>query len=470
VAKALGAATRPVMGEASGRYGQLLAQDLHDQAKSAASHMVSTLVAKSVPTPLAVGRVAEAVGLPLDRSGRFVEAMSKPAIPALVVSDAADRALMEFAAHLGRRESEAVEGLVGKAEAFQEAEHPRAQDGKFARKPDKPKRLERLKDRRERRENREAQFQREVAAEKAKHVSAARSLRDLATALRPGREVTSRQGREVEQKRGRAVAQKLGSLLQVKQDAVSETNQSAGVKATRTVESAIGRSTVRQAATAVPWLMGEAPGYSRENPKQVQLGVGREQIVLVPMEVAQNIFDARGFRVGRLEEQMGIELTTHRVDGNGAWREFMSSSVNAKHHGDQPLLVAIRFSGTVLARDGGEEDPSGMQLASNSLFRALTDPFDTPEMYTVAYGPKIQDPEFSSHRHDQSFFSLMCKSDNRVLILDSLKEVYFEPTWSDGDEYPIWTSRNKSYLAKYKTGNLYKFLRDFERLLKKLVV
>jgi len=84
--------------------------------------------------------------------------------------------------------------------------------------------------------------------------------------------------------------------------------------------------------------------------------------------------------------------------------------------------------------------------------------------------PKIQDPEFSSHRHDQSFFSLMCKSDHRVLILDSLKEVYFEPTWSDGDEYPIWTSRNKSYLAKYKTGNLYKFLRDFERLLKKLVV
>jgi hypothetical protein len=86
-----------------------------------------------------------------------------------------------------------------------------------------------------------------------------------------------------------------------------------------------------------------------------------------------------------------------------------------------------------------------------------------------SFDSTIQDSHFVQHRHDQSFFSLMCKSNEKVLILNSLEEVYFEPDWNKGHEYPLWTSRNKSYVPKYKTGTLSQLWRLFERILKRLI-
>jgi len=86
------------------------------------------------------------------------------------------------------------------------------------------------------------------------------------------------------------------------------------------------------------------------------------------------------------------------------------------------------------------------------------------------YDQTIQDPQFLSHRHDQSFFSLMGKNDARVIILNSLEEVYFDPDWGTGQRYPIWTSRNKSYVPKYKTGIFHQSVRMIERILKRLFV
>jgi hypothetical protein len=82
---------------------------------------------------------------------------------------------------------------------------------------------------------------------------------------------------------------------------------------------------------------------------------------------------------------------------------------------------------------------------------------------------RIQDPQFVQHRHDQSFFSLMSKGSKKVLILDSLEEVYFEPDWNKGHEYPLWTSRNKSYVPKYEKGILSQIWRITERVLKKFI-
>jgi hypothetical protein len=50
------------------------------------------------------------------------------------------------------------------------------------------------------------------------------------------------------------------------------------------------------------------------------------------------------------------------------------------------------------------------------------------------------DPIFSSHRHDQSIFSLMNKKYNFFSIPD---ETYWHPNWDiDGKKYPIWATRN----------------------------
>jgi hypothetical protein len=86
------------------------------------------------------------------------------------------------------------------------------------------------------------------------------------------------------------------------------------------------------------------------------------------------------------------------------------------------------------------------------------------------YIQEIQIPNFRQHRHDQSFFSLLIKTYNSALILDSLREVYFESDWQAGRKYPIWTSRNKSYIPKYRTDLMSRFLREIERILKKLML
>jgi hypothetical protein len=86
------------------------------------------------------------------------------------------------------------------------------------------------------------------------------------------------------------------------------------------------------------------------------------------------------------------------------------------------------------------------------------------------YDKKIQIKNFKQHRHDQSFFSLLVKSTDSVLILESLREVYFESDWKEGREYPIWTSRNKSIVPKYRTGKLSGLLRMTERILKKILL
>lgn len=86
------------------------------------------------------------------------------------------------------------------------------------------------------------------------------------------------------------------------------------------------------------------------------------------------------------------------------------------------------------------------------------------------YNTEIQIPNFRHHRHDQSFFSLLIKTYKSVLILDSLHEVYFEPDWHVGRKYPIWTSRNKSFVPKYRSGMVSRFLRMMERILKKIIL
>ena len=101
-----------------------------------------------------------------------------------------------------------------------------------------------------------------------------------------------------------------------------------------------------------------------------------------------------------------------------------------------------------------------LEIMRQDSYSLLTDDFEL----------KIQDSEFVQPRHDQSIFSLLVKQESNILILDSLKELYFEPDWNRGRNYPIWTSRNKSKVPKYKSSLLSRIVRTMEKVLRKILI
>ncbi len=98
-----------------------------------------------------------------------------------------------------------------------------------------------------------------------------------------------------------------------------------------------------------------------------------------------------------------------------------------------------------------------MRMRSYSL---VTDEFD----------PNIQDSDFVQPRHDQSIFSLLSKQESKVLVLDSLQELHFEPHWNRGRDQPIWTSRNKSSVPKYDLSLQARIVRLTEKALRRLFI
>jgi hypothetical protein len=129
VAKALAASLEPVMGVAAEEYGRLLAEQIHQDAASGVEHALRVWNAHGVPMPLAIERAAEVVGVPHARLGQYVSKVKGATVPLGVLADYADRALMEFASHVGRRENT---GDVSKSAGFRVADHPRDEDGRFA--------------------------------------------------------------------------------------------------------------------------------------------------------------------------------------------------------------------------------------------------------------------------------------------------------------------------------------------------
>lgn len=136
VAKALAAATAPVMGDASGAYGQILADDLHRQATEATERLLLSLTSTGMPWPTAIERVATVHGVPLERLGQAASKLAAPALTPLVRADLGDRALMDYAMHRGLRENTVVDVAKAQAaQAFDPNEHPRGAKGQFRRKP-----------------------------------------------------------------------------------------------------------------------------------------------------------------------------------------------------------------------------------------------------------------------------------------------------------------------------------------------
>jgi hypothetical protein len=153
VSKALGEATKPVMGEASEKYGQLLAEAIHKRAIDSTERLLLSWTGTGMPWPQAIEKAAEVHGVPLERLGRYAHVMKAVGITPLVRADYADRELMAYAAHIGQLESTADNALIEKQQKvkFNEEDHPRHPNGEFREKnatvsqiSEKTKRLDRF--------------------------------------------------------------------------------------------------------------------------------------------------------------------------------------------------------------------------------------------------------------------------------------------------------------------------------------
>lgn len=104
VAKALGRATRPVLGAAAERYGELLAHSIHDQSIDDTTRLIVHLSTAGVPVPLAVDRAIAVHGVPLKEAGKYAFHMRAPVVSEVVKADLADRVLMLWAKRVASRE------------------------------------------------------------------------------------------------------------------------------------------------------------------------------------------------------------------------------------------------------------------------------------------------------------------------------------------------------------------------------
>ncbi len=132
VAAALGHATEPEMGAASTRYGQLLADEIHHAAIESTGRMITGLVQSGMPWPTAIDRASRVHGVPADRLGKAGVALRAPVMAPLAADDISDRALMEYASHVGSRESAAQGVSKAERERFREEEVVRDEKGRFA--------------------------------------------------------------------------------------------------------------------------------------------------------------------------------------------------------------------------------------------------------------------------------------------------------------------------------------------------
>ena len=77
-------------------------------------------------------------------------------------------------------------------------------------------------------------------------------------------------------------------------------------------------------------------------------------------------------------------------------------------------------------------------------------------------------PEFREHRHDQSIFSLLCKTKGAVIFSSSECWVESDKDWNTLIDYPIWDKRDKQFSLKTRIkATIKSYLRKAKKILKK---
>lgn len=131
-------------------YAALLVRDVLDDAEEGALSVYRTAIAKGISPPVAATRAAAIYGVPARELGRYLPLATDPRSNPVTVTDAADRALMEYVSKLVTQEG--ADGQVVEFAKSPSAEHhhveptvsagwderlhPRGPEGQFTRKPE----------------------------------------------------------------------------------------------------------------------------------------------------------------------------------------------------------------------------------------------------------------------------------------------------------------------------------------------
>ena len=75
IAKALAQATKPIMGNASEHYGELLARAFHDKAVATTERLLVTWTNTGMAWPHAIERASEVHGVPMERLAKYSAVM-----------------------------------------------------------------------------------------------------------------------------------------------------------------------------------------------------------------------------------------------------------------------------------------------------------------------------------------------------------------------------------------------------------
>lgn len=363
VAKAMAAATSPVMGDAADQYGRLLAEDVHRAAMDSTEQLLLSLVSKGMPWPTAIERTATVHGVPLERLGKAAAALGVPAMPPLVRADLGDRALMDYAAHVGLREATEVEAVAKGANAsqFEENEHPRGAGGRFVNAPKRMDPDTEMAERQARRQRRLNRLQR-------KHQRADNARRSMSA--------------QEEQRDQRSLADIVMGVFGQKKE---ESSPVASLEAKRNARRAAQKDQMRQARRgdkAKPAGEQERPKPASGAPQKGEYRIEGERLAFVPREVADQIV------AGKISGMDQIAAASRTRKGDSVlWMTPETAQKEIDHLGPDGQhylldMVLIALDGSIPVSEGGRRDET-VRVAEGAKLRMLDTEADAIDAYDV---------------------------------------------------------------------------------------
>ena len=131
------------------------------------------------------------------------------------------------------------------------------------------------------------------------------------------------------------------------------------------------------------------------------------------------------------------------------------------------LAVMDHFGLSIADRDAPQVQGTPMLPASTDGIALARTWFEScvQDDYFLARDAKkdeVQEPDFRDHRHDQSLFSCLVKTQGIETIPD---ETFWAPDWANsGRDYPLWAARNRTRVSILDSSPRGQAIRFGERL------
>jgi len=408
VAKALAEATRSVMGESADRYGQVLAEDMHERSITNTSQLITNLASSGLPWPQAIQRAADLHGVPIDRLGTALQAMKAPVLNPMAQIDMADRVLMEYASHRGKRENTVrdISKAKARAQEFEEEEHPRAADGKFTHKAREQASLVDVDAAKSRiaqlklRQDRQARARARRAKAKPASERASASLHEIddepdSPRRSPGPQMSARQ---------ESIAETQSALDVMRSRIVQRQGRKFALAAAERKRAALAQlqnaldATPKPPPTGAfdPWDIAQPLANEPRNEAGKFAGVVmptfHKRYVLVPEHVAVDIVKQKGVNIGALihrtdDPQM---VAMRHPEMTMALTQLGINTARVRDQGPATQVMLV-FDGDIAFADGSDNSADFGELATGGTYSryipiGLQDSMQTPEGFDILPG------------------------------------------------------------------------------------